>query len=677
MSLSKPIVRHWIDEFVLICKANPTVTGCTVFLSVATVVLIQSNTRSSRLTKKQQQTILDEDHRRRKTRRKNLVDRHFFRKLRIFIKIAIPSWKSPEFAYLAVFSAFLVGRTFLSIKVSEVNGALVKAIMNLDFKAFLRGWIVLAMFAIPSSTLNSMLRFLGNKLALRYRSRLVHHFNDLYMHPMMYYKVINVDDRIKNPDQALTTTIDNWSKSVSKLYSDVTKPLLDIILFSVRLSSLVGPEGPLSVIFYYFVVGTIIRLISPSFGKLTARAQRFEGDYRHVHNRLITYSEEVAFYGGHHREKLTIDEHYSFIEKHTRYLIGKKFWMGISDGFLTKYGTVMMGYSVLGLPVFGPRRAQYLQQVSNDTSMIAHDYIRNSSLLISLARAIGRIVASYRDLQKLAGYTSLVSELQYVLEDLKKGKYHRKMINEDRLKELNFAPNTGKITLSDSVEFHQVPVVTPNGDILVKPVDLLIRPGMSVMIVGPNGCGKSSLFRILGGLWPLFGGGLERPDPSELFYIPQKPYLTIGTLRDQVIYPDSVDEFKEKGYNDRDLDKLFNLVRLNYIPERLENGWDTIDDWYDVLSGGEKQRVSMARLFYSKPRFAVLDECTSAVSIDVEGAMYAHCKREGIALITVSHRRSLWKYHEFLFKFDESGGWSFGKMQLPSGGNSPVEANGV
>jgi ATP-binding cassette subfamily D (ALD) protein 3 len=186
--------------------------------------------------------------------------------------------------------------------------------------------------------------------------------------------------------------------------------------------------------------------------------------------------------------------------------------------------------------------------------------------------------------------------------------------------------------------------------VLVEKMNFEIKPGMHCMISGPNGCGKSSLFRIMGNLWPVTGGHLHKPSLEKIFYIPQRPYLPNGTLRDQLIYPNTYEMMIKNGCNDEKLLEILVQVKLAYLVER-EGGFGNSNDWNDVLSGGEKQRMAMGRLIYHKPTYAILDECTSAVSIDVEGHLYTYMKELGITLITVSHRDTLWKYHEYLLKF--------------------------
>lgn len=188
-----------------------------------------------------------------------------------------------------------------------------------------------------------------------------------------------------------------------------------------------------------------------------------------------------------------------------------------------------------------------------------------------------------------------------------------------------------------------------------------IEKGMHLMIAGPNGCGKSSLFRILGELWPATGGTIHKPEADQIFYIPQRPYLPNGTLRDQLIYPDTLAQFKAKGKTDEDLMALLDSVRLGKLVKR-EGGWSSDNDWNDVLSGGEKQRVAMARLLYHKPKYAILDECTSAVSIDVEQHLYEHMKSQDITLITISHRPTVWAFHEWLLQFHGDKEYRFEQM---------------
>lgn len=155
---------------------------------------------------------------------------------------------------------------------------------------------------------------------------------------------------------------------------------------------------------------------------------------------------------------------------------------------------------------------------------------------------------------------------------------------------------------------------------------------------------------------------MKKPDFKDIFYIPQRPYLPTGTLRDQIIYPHTKEQYLSTGKTDEQLIKLLESVDVDVIRKRNKNGLESIKDWADVLSGGEKQRIAMARLFYHSPKYAILDECTSAVSIDVEGKIYNYAKQLGITLITVSHRKTLWKFHDYILRFTGDGEYTFEKL---------------
>jgi ATP-binding cassette subfamily D (ALD) long-chain fatty acid import protein len=283
-------------------------------------------------------------------------------------------------------------------------------------------------------------------------------------------------------------------------------------------------------------------------------------------------------------------------------------------------------------------------------------------MLLMSSDAFGRVMFSYKEISELAGYTSRVSTLLDVIDDVQAGHFEKKLVSSvDTEENAAVLRGRGEIIEGEDIEFTDVPIVSPNGDVLVRKLSFNVRPGEHLLIVGPNGCGKSSLFRILGGLWPVYGGTVRKPGPEAIFYIPQRPYLSRGSLRQQIIYPDSIREMRDKGITDNDLMRILNTVEIGHIVDR-QGGWDAEAEWTDVLSGGLQQRVAMARLFYHAPRYAILDECTSSVTLEVERIMYEEAKRLGITLMTVSHRRSLWKYHKTILQFDGQGHYIFTKL---------------
>ncbi|RLN21705.1 hypothetical protein C2845_PM07G36040 [Panicum miliaceum] len=216
------------------------------------------------------------------------------------------------------------------------------------------------------------------------------------------------------------------------------------------------------------------------------------------------------------------------------------------------------------------------------------------------------------------------------------------------------------ISEANYIEFSGVKVVTPSGNVLVDDLTLRLESGSNLLITGPNGSGKSSLFRVLGGLWLLVSGHIVKPGVGsnlnkEIFYVPQRPYTAVGTLRDQLIYPLTADQETEPLSYSGMVDLLKN-VDLEYLLERYP--LDKEVNWGDELSLGEQQRLGMARLFYHKPKFAILDECTSAVTIDMEERFCKWVRAMGTSCITISHRPALVAFHEIVLSLDGEGGWN-------------------
>ncbi|KAJ2714364.1 ATP-binding cassette long-chain fatty acid transporter pxa2, partial [Coemansia spiralis] len=512
-------------------------------------------------------------------------------------------------------------------------------------------------------------------LAVRFRQNLTEHVHRQYLANNTYYAVGNLDDRIRNADQLIAADIAKFATSLAELYSNLAKPALDALVYNVQLARRLGVESLFGIMVVIQMSMGMLRALAPPFGQLVAQEQRLEGEFYFTHSRLAEHAEEVALYRGHDAEKRVIARRYLRLVRHVNRIFRLNVFYGMLEDFIVKYFWGAAGLLACAVPVFAdrlPGAAMVAHAVSTSAADRIGDHTRNfitnRRLLLSGSDALGRMMYSYKEIVELAGYVERVSDLLTVLGDVGAGRYVKARVGTSAAEAKGHDQATdvvsqrGRVVESDDdIEFDRVPIVSPNGDVLVPQLSFHVKPGRHLLIVGPNGCGKSSMFRILGGLWPVYGGTVRKPSMSKIFYIPQRPYLPVGSLRDQIIYPDSEVDMVRKGVSGANLHAILDIVQLGHIVER-EGGWDAVKPWREALSGGDKQRIAMARLFYHRPRFAIMDECTSAVSMDIEKIMYTHATSLGITLLTVSHRQSLWQYHNYILQYDGQGGHVFSEL---------------
>jgi ATP-binding cassette subfamily D (ALD) long-chain fatty acid import protein len=594
------------------------------------------------------------------------INREFFRSLVRLLRIVIPSWRSKELRLLISHTVFLVLRTLLSLYVAELDGKVVSALVRGRGRDFILGLVWWMLVAVPATFTNSMLQYHQTRLALAYRTRLTKHLHEKYLDNMTFYTLSALDDRIKNADQLITVDVARFANSLAELYGNLAKPVLDMVIYNYSLSKSVGGEGLFAMALLVQVSANVMRALTPPFGKYVADEARLEGEFRFQHMRLIDYSEEIALYAGHEAEKDTLDKGYFTLIKHVNRILRRRFYHGFMEDFVIKYFWGALGLVLCSLPVFFQIPGQEQEQGQGSDRLRGQArgdrterFVTNRRMLLSSSDAFGRLMFSYKEITELAGYTSRVASLLDVMDEVSKGHFEKNLVSSASTEEnATVLRGRGTIEESENIEFTDVPIVSPNGDVLVKKLTFAIKPGDHLLIVGPNGCGKSSLFRILGGLWPVYGGSVKKPSFEDIFYIPQRPYLSRGTLRDQIIYPDTLYEFRAKNGSEEQLRQILETLEIESVLHR-PGGWDAVEEWRDVFSGGLQQRIAMARLFYHKPKYAILDECTSSVTLEMERKMYETAKGLGTTLMTVSHRRSLWKYHSMILQFDGQGGYVF------------------
>ena len=286
------------------------------------------------------------------------IDGRFLKKLRGILRIVLPSWSSKSATLLGMHTAFLVARTFASILVARLDGALVKAIVDRDGRAFayqMARWLALAW---PACYINSMIKYLEGKVALEFRTELTQHSLARYCQHDCHYRVSNLDGRLANADQCLTNDIQQFTTSLAHLHSQLSKPLLDVVLISIELlrnNKAKGQNGAPSTLIglgAVYLSARVLKAASPPFGAMVKEQAELEGQYRFVHSRLIANAEEVAFYGGEAVERASIWGAYVQLSRHVNTILRKRIFYTTLEGFCLKYFWSACGLFMVALPSF-------------------------------------------------------------------------------------------------------------------------------------------------------------------------------------------------------------------------------------------------------------------------------------------------------------------------------------
>lgn len=608
----------------------------------------------------------------------NLAFLHQFLSL---MSIMNPRWHSKETGLLMSHGAFLLLRTYLSLLVARLDGEIVRDLVAGKGRAFIWGLLKWCSIGTFASYTNAMIQFLQSKISIAFRTRLTRYIHDLYLSENRnYYKLTNLDGAVgQGADQFITQDLTLFCASAAALTSSLGKPTVDLIFFTYQLYRGLGPLALAGILSGYFSTATVLRRLSPPFGKLKAVEGKREGDFRGLHSRILANAEEIAFYGGADIEKVFLSKSFKDLQRWMKGIYSLKIRYNMLEDMILKYTWSAFGYLFTSIPIFLPawggmggtqELADFAEENGRERGRMK-DFITNKRLMLSLADAGGRMMYSIKDISELAGYTSRVYTLISALHRVHANAYYQPRGTHAELFSLSDVQGTVHSGF-DGVRLEQVPIVAPSlypqgGDDLIESLSFIVHSGEHLLVCGPNGVGKSSISRIVAGLWPVYRGLVSRPrnfNMDGIMFLPQRPYLSVGTLRDQVIYPHSEMDMRESGRRDTELSRILEEVHLGYLPAR-EGGWDCRKEWKDVLSGGEKQRMAFARLLYHEPRYAFIDEGTSAVSSDVEGLLYERAEEKGITLITISTRASLKKYHAFQLTLGLGAGgdeWEFDRI---------------
>lgn len=474
----------------------------------------------------------------------------------------------------------------------------------------------------------ALFQWTKERLALMWRRALTEHLLRGYFKDLNYYKLSVSAGDIDNPDQRIAEDVMKFTNRAVRFFTISGVAFFDVLVFAVILYRVYSPL--LYVLLVYCTVGTVL---IAAFGARLLHLNRVqamrEADFRFGLVRVREATESVAFYGGESAERGELMRRFGVAFRNNIQLLGLQRNVVFLSSSFRYWAQVVPTIFVAPQYFAGKLMLGSISQV----------YFSFNHVLNSLGLVVSEFTA-------LAEFGAGVRRLKGLADTLMEG-------------ENGVAGRKIDTTLDDAddartVSLQNITVETPSKPprVLVDQLSIDVAAGKRLVIIGRSGVGKSSLMRAVCGLWESGSGRIERPSSRNTLFLPQRPFLMLGTLRENVIYPSA-----RKDITDDEVEDALQRVNLGYLIQR-DNGLDASGETLTRrLSLGEQQRLGFARVVISRPKLIVLDESSSALDLENEADMYRLIDELGVTCISVGNRPSLLDFHDQVLRIEGNGEW--------------------
>ncbi|MEY4353718.1 MAG: hypothetical protein RLZZ609_1959 [Cyanobacteriota bacterium] len=503
-------------------------------------------------------------------------------------------------------------------------------------------WKIVAIYAfclVLALPIRAIQSYLVPKLGLLWRQWLTGRLMNHYLSDRAYY-VLNPNDEsieeIDNPDQRISQDTDSFTAQSLGFTVGVFEALLTFFSFIIVLWTI--SRDLALVLLGYSVLGTTLIVIAGRRLVYLRNLQlKLEANFRYGLVHIRDNAEAIAFYQG---EQVELEEAErrlgGAISNFDRLIVWEAMISVIQRSY--DYFSRFLPWIVIA-PLYFSKNV--------DFGVFGQAGIAFSQVFFSVSFIVNNI-------EQLAQFSASISRLEAF-----QGKVNAIASETASGSEKKADPPPSSLPPVDAIVVEDVDLVPPRSQrTLIRDLNLTVDNQQRLLVVGPSGCGKTSLLRLLSGLWPAATGSVKRPPTSELMFIPQKPYMLLGSLREQLCYPQPPERF-----SDSQLRHALEEVRLSELVTRYPD-LGVKEDWPRLLSLGEQQRLAFARLLLNSPRFVVLDEATSALDVATEKRLYELLVARDLAFVSVGHRPTLTAYHNTVLELDGTGAWRL----LPAAG---------